>query len=79
MTSTVSYAFLKEGKSSINGITDDTGGMTKQSAGLAFNYANMDQDWSTRIAWNHAIAEDGWGRNFPTTDIITVGVRYVFR
>jgi hypothetical protein len=79
MTSSVSYAFLKEGKSSINGITDDTGGMTKQSAGLAFSYANMDQDWSTRIAWNHAIAEDGWGRNFPTTDIITVGVRYVFR
>jgi hypothetical protein len=79
LTGTVSYAFLKEGKSSINGITVETSGMMKQSAGLTFSYANIDQDWSTRIAWNHAIAEDGWGKNFPTTDIITVGVRYVFR
>lgn len=79
LTGTASYAYLKEGKSSIKGITDDTSGMNKQSAGFALSYANLDQDWSSRVAWNHAIAEDGWGRNFPTTDIITVGVRYVFR
>jgi len=79
VTTTASYAFLHEEGGSINGLTDSSTAFTKQSAGLAFSYANLDQDWSARVSWNHAIAEDGWGKNFPTTDIISVGVRYVFR
>jgi hypothetical protein len=79
LTGTASYTYLHEDSGSINGADDITGGFEKQSAGLALTYANLDRDWSARIAWNHAIAESGWGRNFPTTDIITVGVRYVFR
>lgn len=79
LTTTVAYAYLQEDRGSINGATDTTTGMEKQSATLSFNYANLDRDWSLRLAWNHAIAEDGWGKNFPTTDIITTGVRYVFR
>jgi hypothetical protein len=79
LTTTVSYAYLQEENGSINGVTDTTTAIEKQSAGLALNYANLDQDWSLRVGWNHAIAENGWGKNFPTTDIITTGVRYVFR
>lgn len=79
VTTTVSYAYLQEERGSINGSIDTTTGITKQSAGLSLNYANLDSDWSFRLVWNHAIAANGWGKNFPTTDIITTGVRYVFR
>ena len=37
------------------------------------------EDWSARLSWSHAIQANGWGRNFPTTDIVTAGVRYVLR
>jgi hypothetical protein len=79
ITTTLSWAWLKEDKGTINESTDSTTGMEKQSLGVALNYANLDSDWSVRVGWNHAIAANGWGKNFPTTDIISMGVRYVFR
>lgn len=79
LNGTASYAYLHEDDASINGRPDRTSGFRKQSVGTGLTYSNTDRDWSIRAAWNHAIQEDGWGRNFPTTDIITLGVRYVFR
>jgi hypothetical protein len=79
LTGTASYAYLQEDNGSINGKTDSTTGFSKQSFGLALLYGRTDNDWSTRVSWSHAISGNGWGSNFPTTDIITVEVRYVFR
>ncbi|WP_191965648.1 hypothetical protein [Oryzomonas sagensis] len=76
---TVSYTYLTEGDGSFNGMRDGTTAFTKQSVGGTLAYANTDSDWTVRAGWNHAIQADGWGKNFPTTDIITVGVRYAFR
>jgi len=76
---TVSYSYLQEENGDINGRTDTSSGFQKQSVGIALAYSNTDRDWSIRAGWNHAIQNNGWGKNFPTTDIITVGVRYVFR
>jgi len=79
LTGTISYAWLEEGEASYNGVDDNGSGFRKQSIGGMLTYANTDRDWSVRAGWNHALGANGWGRNFPTTDIITVGVRYVFR
>jgi hypothetical protein len=79
LTPSISYAYMHEGDGSINGADDKTTGFRKQSVGAALMYGNVDSDWSVRISWNHAIAESGWGCNFPTTDIYSAGVRYVFR
>lgn len=78
VTGTVSYAYMSEADASYNGKRDSGSGFDKQSAGGALSYANNDSNWSVRAGWNHAIRQDGWGRNFPTTDIFSVGVRYVF-
>jgi hypothetical protein len=75
---TVSYAYLNEADASYNGNSDSGSGFEKQSLGGAISYSNNDNNWSVRAGWNHAIKETGWGRNFPTTDVISVGVRYVF-
>lgn len=79
VVATASYAWLNEGDGSINGNRDSTSAFRKQSVGGALAYSNTDSDWSLRAGWNHAIQENGWGRNFPTTDVISLGVRYVFR
>lgn len=79
ITGTASYAYLQEQDGEINGNTDTSSAFRKQSFGLGLSYGSTDRDWSVRIAWNHALQFDGWGKNFPTTDIYSVGVRYVFR
>jgi len=76
---TLSYAYLHEDDTGYNGVRDNNSGFSKQSIGCAVTYANSDSDWSVRAGWNHAFRSDGWGRNFPTTDIFSLGVRYVFR
>lgn len=78
VTATVSYTYLNEDDASFNGKRDSGSGFGKQSVGGALSYSNNDSNWSIRGGWNHAIKEDGWGRNFPATDVISVGVRYVF-
>lgn len=78
LTCTASYAYLSEKAGNFNGARDDSSRFRKQSAGAAAAYSGNDSNWSLRAAWNHAIQTNGWGRNFPTTDIFTLGVRYVF-
>jgi hypothetical protein len=78
ITATASYAYLNEADASFNGKRDSGSGFDKQSVGGALSYSNNDQNWSIRGGWNHAIRQNGWGQNFPTTDVISVGVRYVF-
>lgn len=78
ITATASYAYLNEADASFNGKRDSGSGFDKQSLGGTLSYTNNDTNWSVRAGWNHAIRQNGWGQNFPTTDVISVGVRYVF-
>ncbi|MDD2367609.1 MAG: transporter [Desulfuromonadaceae bacterium] len=75
---TFSYAYLNEEDASYNGSIDSGSGFDKQSLGAALSYYSNDHNWGVRAGWNHAIKQNGWGKNFPTTDIFSVGVRYVF-
>lgn len=78
LAASVSYAYLREDEASFNGRRDSGSGFDKQSIGVSLTYASTDHDWSARLGWNHALRQDGWGENFPTTDIFSLGVRYVF-
>ncbi len=78
ITTTASYAYLNEGNASYNGIQASDSGFDKQSLGIAAAYSSTDHNWGLRLGWNHAIQQNGWGHNFPTTDVVSVGVRYVF-
>jgi len=78
ISATANYAYLNEGDASYNGKKDDGSGFDKHSIGGALSYSSNDHNWSIRAGWNHAIKQSGWGQNFPTTDVFSVGVRYVF-
>jgi hypothetical protein len=79
LTGTVSLSTLREEDATINGNRQPSSGFRKDSWGAAIAYSSTDSDWVFRGSWNHAIRLDGWGNNFPTTDIYTVGVSYGFR
>jgi len=79
LTGTASFSYLNEADGTIDGVRDPTSGFRKEAVGGAIAYSSTDHDWSVRASWSHAVREDGWGENFPTTDIYTLGVRYVFR
>jgi hypothetical protein len=79
LTASAGATYLREADSTIDGNRDPNSGFRKESVGLMLAYGSTDSDWSIRASWNHAIKQDGWGENFPTTDIYGLGVRYVFR
>jgi hypothetical protein len=79
LTGTASLSQLREANATIDGVEDSSSGFRKDSIGLMLAYSSTDSDWSARLAWNHAVRINGWGENFPCTDIYTVGVGYGFR
>lgn len=78
-TTTLAYNDLWEDQATIDGQPDPTSGFRKRSLGATLAWASSDRDWVARLSVNHAIQQDGWGRNFPTTDILTLGLSHVFR
>jgi hypothetical protein len=79
LTGTASLSQLREADATINGARDNSSGFRKDAVAGAIAYSSTDHDWSIRAAWSHAVKKDGWGENFPTTDIYTLGVSYAFR
>lgn len=79
VTTTVAYSDLWEDEGRIDGLIDPTSGMRKRAVAATLAWASPERDWVTRLSWGHALSSDGWGRNFPTTDTITVGVSHVLR
>ncbi len=79
ITGTLAYTYLKEDEASIDGIVDSTSGFRKESISATLAWASEDRDWVNKVTWSHAPARDGWGQNFPATNIIIVGVSHVLR
>jgi hypothetical protein len=79
LTGSTSFSYLREADGTIDGVRDPTSGFRKEAVGLMIAYSSTDHDWSIRTSWSHAVRQDGWGENFPITDIYSLGVRYVFR
>lgn len=79
LTGTLAYADLREGSGTIDGANDPTTGLRKKSVSFTLALATMDRDWVYKLTYNHSIQKDGWGENFPSTDIFTIGISHVFR
>ena len=78
MTLTASLAELWEGEGTINGERDPSTGLRKTSVGGTISLSTLDRRWVGKASWNHALGANGWGSNFPVSDIYTVGVSRAF-
>jgi hypothetical protein len=79
LTGTASFSDLREADGTIDGARVPSSGFLKDSIGGTIAYSSTDHDWGVRASWNHTLKKDGWGENFPATDIYTIGVNYGFR
>jgi hypothetical protein len=79
LTGTGSFSYLHEDDAAINGSRQPLSGFEKNAFGGTIAYSGTDHDWSIRGSWIHAIQRNDWGKNFPTTDIYTIGASYGFR
>jgi len=79
LTYTAALAQMREANATRNHSEIDNSGLRKDSISGTIAYASTDRDWGIRAIWSHTIKQDGWGRNFPATDIYTFGVNYGFR
>jgi len=74
ITYTLAYSELEEKAGEIDGQTDPTGGLEKQSLAFTVAMANFDKDWIYKVTYNKATD----GKNFPATEILSLGVSHVF-
>jgi len=74
LTYTLAYADLSENTGEIEGVIDPTGGLEKQSLSFTVAFSNFDKDKIYKLSYNKATD----GKNFPATDVLTVGASYVF-
>ncbi len=77
MTYTLAYTDLKEDQGTINGATNPASGFEKRSFTLTAAYATMAKDWIVKGSINHSPRSDGWGSNFPVTNIFSVELIHV--
>jgi hypothetical protein len=78
-TGTGGFGYLQEEDATIDGHRVPGSGFRKTFVTGALAYTTLDRAWSVRASWSHAIQGDGWGENFPTTDIYTLGLSHAFR
>lgn len=78
LTFTAAIADLKEGAGEIDGVSDPLTELEKQSVAFTTAYASSDLRWVFKGTLSHALRQDDRGKNFPTTDILTLGVSYAF-
>ena len=71
-TGSVGLSYLEEGKASIEGNDDPTSGFDKTTANTTLIYSTLDRTWTAKAGWDQGIA----GRNFPRTDIYSMGISY---
>ena len=79
LTGTASFNHLREDDARINGSRKPDSGFMKDSVTAALAWSSTDRDWILRLSWNHSLKQNGWGANFPATDIYTIGVSYGLR
>ncbi len=79
VTTTLAWTHLEEGEGEIDGVTDATSGMKKRSLAVTLAYATMDRDWVYKLTVGRSLKRDGFGENFPVTNVITLGVSHVLR
>lgn len=79
LTYTLAYAYLSQNNAKVAGHQDSSSAFSKRSITGNLAYSTLDRRWVYRLSWNHSLTDDNKGRNFPTTDIITTGVSYVFK
>lgn len=77
LTTTAGINYLTESQAVIAGVEDSASGMKKLATSLGMSWTSPEKKTVVKASWSHALQGDNWGENFPTTDVVSLGVSYV--
>ncbi len=78
LTITGAYAYMTEDKATIDGLVDETSGISKKSFSGTAAWANEDKSLVYKLSYAYTPHYHNWGANFPTTSSLSLGVNYVY-
>jgi len=78
LTFALGYSDLWEGAAMAGAYPDPGSGFRKSALSANISFSNVDKSFIARIGWNRAMKGNGWGENFPVTDILSLGVSYAY-
>jgi hypothetical protein len=74
---TGAIAYMHEDDTEVDGVAQANTRLDKTTLSATLTWSSTDRPWTARLSWSHALRSDGWGMNFPSTDIVSLGFRYV--
>jgi len=77
LTTTIGIGYLREDKATIDDREDDSSGMKKVSTSLGVTWSTPEKDVTIKASWSHTLQKENWGKNIPTTNVLSMGVAYV--
>jgi hypothetical protein len=78
-TISLAYSDLWEGEGTVNGQNDPVTGLSKKGLAGTVSWTSPERDWTLKFSWSHVLRQEDWGRNFPATEVFTMGATYVYR
>ena len=78
VTITGAYAYMVEDKATIDGLTDETSGISKKGFSGTAAWGNEDNSVVIKLSYAYTPHYHNWGKNFPTTSSLSLGVNYVY-
>ncbi|OIP98652.1 MAG: hypothetical protein AUK35_10490 [Zetaproteobacteria bacterium CG2_30_46_52] len=78
LTFTAAYSDMREDKSTIAGLEDSTSGMKRRGFAFTTVWASADKSDVYKLTFSHAPQYNDWGQNFPTTQILSMGVTHAY-
>ncbi len=78
LTYTAGLSEIWEDESTINGERDPASGLRKSAVSGTVAWSTLERTWIAKVTWSHTIKKNGWGANFPASDIYSIGVTHVF-
>lgn len=78
-TVSLAYSDLWQGDGLVDGRDDPVTAFNKRGLAGTVSWTDAERRWTARFSWSHVLRQEDWGRNFPATEVLTMGVSYVYR
>ncbi len=77
VTATATLSEVREFAGTIDGRNDPTSGLSARRWALAVGWNTPDRAWVAGASFSRSFRDDGWGANFPMTDIFSLRISHV--
>ncbi len=78
VTLTAAYSYLQEDRATIDGIVDENSGIQKKGLSGTVAWSSDSKDTVVKLSYAYTPHYHNWGKNFPTTSMLSLGVNYVY-